>query len=101
MWGGGSLTFIPYPRELPMHLHPVTRFGVKMQGGSHMRQFRTYGSMWGWQVTAITIATTSITRFEWKMLKGTTYQHWLVLSLVFIFLSSVSLGITNAAMACI
>jgi RNA-directed DNA polymerase len=29
--------FIPYPRELPMHPHPITRFGVKTQGRSRMR----------------------------------------------------------------
>ena len=29
--------FIPYPRELPMHPYPITRFGVKTQGRSRMR----------------------------------------------------------------
>lgn len=29
--------FIPYPRELPMHPYPMTRFGVKTQGRSRMR----------------------------------------------------------------
>lgn len=42
-----------------------------------------------------------ITRFEWETFKATIYQHWLVISLVFVLLSSVSLGITSAAMACI
>ncbi|MFS2091488.1 hypothetical protein ACCC96_00620 [Pseudomonas sp. Pseusp11] len=42
-----------------------------------------------------------ITRFEWGAFKATICQHWLILSLVFLFLSSVSLGITSAAMACI
>lgn len=42
-----------------------------------------------------------VTRFEWKTFKATISQHWLILSLAFVFLSSVSLGITSAAMACI
>ncbi|MHC8328122.1 hypothetical protein [Pseudomonas sp. LB1P83] len=42
-----------------------------------------------------------VTRFEWKTFGATIRQHWLVLSVVFIFLSSISLGITSAAMACI
>lgn len=29
--------FITYPRELPMHPYPMTRFGVKTQGRSRMR----------------------------------------------------------------
>lgn len=29
--------FIPYPRELPMHPYPITRFGGKTQGRSRMR----------------------------------------------------------------
>jgi hypothetical protein len=41
------------------------------------------------------------TQFEWETLKTSIRQHWLVLSLAFIFLSSVSIGITSAAMACI
>ncbi|KJZ56965.1 hypothetical protein [Pseudomonas fluorescens] len=42
-----------------------------------------------------------VTRFEWATFKATICQYWLLLSLIFIFLSSVSLGITSAAMACI
>lgn len=42
-----------------------------------------------------------VTQFEWKMFGATIREHWLVLSLAFIFLSSISLGITSAAMACI
>ena len=41
------------------------------------------------------------TRFEWGMLKETIHRHWLVLSFTFMFLLSVSLGITSAAMACV
>ncbi|MDT9674595.1 hypothetical protein F6R97_08215 [Pseudomonas sp. JV414] len=42
-----------------------------------------------------------VTGFEWNMFKAKIYQNWLVLLLVFIFMSSVSLGISSAAMACI
>jgi hypothetical protein len=42
-----------------------------------------------------------VTQFEWETFKATIRQHWLVLSLAFVVLSSVSLGITSAAMACI
>lgn len=42
-----------------------------------------------------------VTRFEWETFKVTLYQHWLVLLLVFLFLSSIFQGITSTAMACI
>lgn len=41
----------------------------------------------------------TVTRFEWNTFKGTINQHWIILLLAFVFLSSIFLGITNAAMA--
>ncbi|WP_372241677.1 reverse transcriptase domain-containing protein [Pseudomonas sp. Q1] len=49
--------FIPYPRELPMHPDPITRFGVKPKAGAVCDNSARTDLCGGWQVTAIPTAT--------------------------------------------